>query len=1216
MFEIYVGGDPAFFQSVATFLSLLYSGDNIFYLLAGVGAMLGILHIVFKGAGDGGTRLELGKWGIGIVVAVIMFGNTATVVVVDSATGVTEPPVDNVPWGPAAAFYVVSNSLYTLGERFSQAADAPSLGGSSLQIAELGHSGYLEMLYRFMRARPDSARFFEQSGGGYKADIERGVKTYLQDCTRIGIQQGVIDISQIQSGNDTLQAIALPTPHADIFTTRDFIGSEEGVVRTCNEAYVTLAQAVQANGPFYQAMMEQMAEQTGRSSPADAAALMDGLLGDVLANTAGGAWQHMQNAIMAAYVEEAEGQGYLTAADVERVTLLTTSEQRTMTQAMLDANMFARVARPLMGFIEGVIFAMSPVIAFLVAFGVAGIGMALKYLKFILWVGMWPMFMTFSHWFTAFQFSNAMEKLNGSFEQELIGGPLYLAEVQNELIHWVTTGATMMASIPMLTYAFISGAPVAFAGLAGAMSGSSAPEASGVSPQAFQSGSMTSTNASRDLNPLSMLGGYAASNSQTLNSAYSGGVSLGVGRGQILNESASLSEQSSRTVESLQGKLFSEGVTASSVDSVASDFRQQMETANNQDYSRMFNAVRERAEAQGFTDTQATSIAERATFASYAGMDVKATAGLGLPKMSPVKLGAEASLSAGAKATDTKEQGASDTTSKSEALSFLSREGYTTSSGETVSLRDTQARGISFGSSQNAEDRLSADQTQAFREANAHQELSQTMRQEMNSDAYQSMIQNAPDAATMHNNLINAGFDQSQLAGSSGLMGLYQQQKEFLQSRYGMTDAQGLDEAASFRAIRMGLTSDDANTRGDAWALHGSLIEAATGQSFNSAESDIGAQAAAANANKPTSEAVDAGRQRVENEVAGIRGERESGAAGGAGLETLFNSNKGNLASGAGTDYKGDLALSTMENAINRATGLAGMSLQNVDTEQSLGSVLFPSSMLGYSVPDQGPGFAEMNLSQFSTDIAAPSITERTGGSYSPLSGTLNTRDQEAFPDNPMARLALAEPEVAKGEIAGQLKAGGMSPELAGGVAESLVGAFRAEVLGDNQVEISGGGSIPRFVLSDSEGPLGIGVVSVGSVTEENDMRRSGADSIASYFANDSGYENVGAFVGGGVSAALTNPNSGGFEVASEIISNYYQANASGQFDTSSFSPTASPIHSGEPIDPAAGMSGLGSSLSMFENGWTTNYTQSGPSWSPPELPSDPGHLGPVGSGN
>jgi conjugal transfer mating pair stabilization protein TraG len=63
--------------------------------------------------------------------------------------------------------------------------------------------------------------------------------------------------------------------------------------------------------------------------------------------------------------------------------------QQRNAQWAAEQTLFTRIVRPMMTFFEGLIFAITPLMAFTIALGPAGIAMTGKYLLFGLWIQLW-----------------------------------------------------------------------------------------------------------------------------------------------------------------------------------------------------------------------------------------------------------------------------------------------------------------------------------------------------------------------------------------------------------------------------------------------------------------------------------------------------------------------------------------------------------------------------------------------------------------------------------------------------------------------------------------------------------------------------------------------------------------------------------------------------------------------------------------------------------
>lgn len=132
--------------------------------------------------------------------------------------------------------------------------------------------------------------------------------------------------------------------------------------------------------------------------------------------------------------------------------------------------MFQRVARPLMTFIEGFVYAVTPRMALLIVLGVLGINLVGKYLMMAVWIQLWLPALAVVNLFINLVAINGMEALQATqgIDPTSFAG---IDSLQRVCADWLATGGWLAASTPMLTLFLVYGGAITATALAGRLPG-------------------------------------------------------------------------------------------------------------------------------------------------------------------------------------------------------------------------------------------------------------------------------------------------------------------------------------------------------------------------------------------------------------------------------------------------------------------------------------------------------------------------------------------------------------------------------------------------------------------------------------------------------------------------------------------------------------------------------------------------------------------------
>lgn len=141
--------------------------------------------------------------------------------------------------------------------------------------------------------------------------------------------------------------------------------------------------------------------------------------------------------------------------------------QQRNTQWAAEQTMFMTVVRPMLTFFEGFIYAITPIIAFIIVMGSFGVQLAGKYVQTILWIQLWMPVLSIINLFVHTAATNQMASLSANGLNSMYA----LSSSGDVLQHWIATGGMLAASTPIISLFIVSGSTYAFTSLASKIGG-------------------------------------------------------------------------------------------------------------------------------------------------------------------------------------------------------------------------------------------------------------------------------------------------------------------------------------------------------------------------------------------------------------------------------------------------------------------------------------------------------------------------------------------------------------------------------------------------------------------------------------------------------------------------------------------------------------------------------------------------------------------------
>lgn len=459
MFEIISAADGDFLVEVLNGVAMLVGGGNFRGMMM-LGMVIGLLIVGARALLT--QRLELQWVLIGWLMYAVMFVPTVTVTVEDLATGNTNP-VDNVPIGVAAIGTVTSQLGLGMAEAFQTVFAPPGTPGSG---PITGYADSLNILAAMREPGYGDAND-AAAGAAVNVDMQRTVSRYLRDCVlyAIAVEDSPLSLTweRLRTSPNLLEDIRVDAVSWWTVTYLD-PADADGTPQTCQAAYAAIAGQLNGGG-FQTEWFEYLGAKLGvDNAQAEVQDAMDHLFG-----VGGNAQQFMRNALLAKELQLADLDYQAAVGNSAGVIMRTQAIEQRRVQWAAEKTLFEEMARPLMGYIEGFFYAVSPIMAFVFVLGQFGVMLFGRYLLLAAWIQLWMPIMAINNLYINRAAERSLEELSaGGMDLMSMTG---LDSVWTEAASWIAVGGMMAAATPLLALMLLTGSYFAMTQLTNRMAG-------------------------------------------------------------------------------------------------------------------------------------------------------------------------------------------------------------------------------------------------------------------------------------------------------------------------------------------------------------------------------------------------------------------------------------------------------------------------------------------------------------------------------------------------------------------------------------------------------------------------------------------------------------------------------------------------------------------------------------------------------------------------
>ena len=504
-FTIISLGNVEFLGQVLNAVAMVCGTGN-FRQLCICGAIIGLLFIGFQCIFQGGQRINLQHTMVCMICYMLFFGPSCTVVVEDAQSSTYTRTIDNVPFGVGVAGTTISGIGYGLTKLIEQAY------GTADRTADYSYNEPLKILTS-LRNATESDEIWSTLDGicGAGCNTRQATINYLSECTATAMQQGRItnteiykaDLGSADAGGVDIFKFESPAymTMLPIVEGGKLVGASEDGYVTCKEGWPILKKAV-----FNKLKTTEVATQLNKmlgnkeisadgtkKVVADWSRIQGSF--ESLGITATTAQDFVVASVIRPTFEKAAASYYTKMQDYSKALAINQAIAQRNVQWAAEQSMFLSSARAFIAYFEGFVYAITPIVGFLMMVGAFGLSLVGKYFLVLVWIQLWLPCMSIANLYT-------MTGARSDMISASLGGASFYAvdDMLAQAQTWVATGGFLFAATPMMALFLVGGSMYAFTTLANRLQGQDHFNEKMVAPDALQVGAVQSVAPTQSFN--------------------------------------------------------------------------------------------------------------------------------------------------------------------------------------------------------------------------------------------------------------------------------------------------------------------------------------------------------------------------------------------------------------------------------------------------------------------------------------------------------------------------------------------------------------------------------------------------------------------------------------------------------------------------------------------------------------------------------------------
>ena len=462
VFNIYSVGDGKLLSDILNSVAMICNSTS-FPSLIFAGFMIGIIIIAFQCLISGGRVINLHFALIGMILYMGLFGTKCSVIVSDAYDDIVYEKIDNVPLAVGVTGMGISNIGHGIASMFEQGF------GDVQRTDNFAYAEPLRILNQFRTFSENDEVFakIDLSLAGNDAaavktkhiDSRQSVLNYLSECVMANVATGATTASNLFRGN------------IEAFSSEDemkmtYLAIPGGGTMTCKDAFPLFKSIFDpiSNDPN---MIQWVNRIFGVNETADYTKISAAIQDLSYLNQTAQDWMAMS--LLRVQYDHAADQFYRQQLDQTAAINLNQAITQKSYQQASEASLFLVSMRIMMSLIEGLVYAITPLIAFLICTGSFGMRLVGKYLSMLVWIQLWLPVMSITDLYIR---SGARDAVRVAFinnqNYSFFANDLVGTAIQT----WIGFGGIAAAATPLIALFLVGGSSVAFTSLTNRMMGS------------------------------------------------------------------------------------------------------------------------------------------------------------------------------------------------------------------------------------------------------------------------------------------------------------------------------------------------------------------------------------------------------------------------------------------------------------------------------------------------------------------------------------------------------------------------------------------------------------------------------------------------------------------------------------------------------------------------------------------------------------------------
>lgn len=607
-FTIYTTGSAEFLEIMLN-ASAMITSSGTSENLARIGMLLGLLILAFTAVFNN-QGISFQKAGLVFVLYLMFYGPTATTVIEDTTSGQARV-VDNVPVGPAFVGSVISTVAYEIARVSEQAFSTPAMTSYGLFSSLTTLSKVRDALRNPLGL--DGFQNYRAAEGWRLHDTYKEFITYcILNPIALRENKNVADLYREASMADML---ASPMTNQSIYV---YNGPAGGTLMTCSEAQPIIATSL---NDVYQDVMNDILNK-GFANEKAAGRLVTSNQVEMLADDAiqsfGISGKRAQEFVLTSLISPVFNNSRVDAMNhwqEQRAAMaLRESLNHQEIQWAGKGDTFKHYMRPMIAFFEGLLYAMTPFMAFALLLGGPGLSVLGKYLVLPLAIGLWMPLLSIVNAFTLWYAGNQMQVVfdgNGGLSQGF--SMLQVMDMDHAIGKALGIGGLLAASVPPLALFIVSGSAMVMNSIMSQMTQGDKFKSEDVMPRSQQQSPVLSSTSMYTSDQVSK--GVSSTGSVPLSETFTGDQVATAALQSAKSASQSSMAQYQSSLSAAGTQLASSSTGREAMSQMGETMRASSALRTNASYSEGVESLR----SMGFTDSAINQVTAGAGMGGQAG---------------------------------------------------------------------------------------------------------------------------------------------------------------------------------------------------------------------------------------------------------------------------------------------------------------------------------------------------------------------------------------------------------------------------------------------------------------------------------------------------------------------------------------------------------------------------------------------------------------------